>query len=223
VSVPEPVMQPLPPRAALPPEAMLARARAMREELQQRRTVRHFSDRPVAREVIEEAIRAAGTAPSGANRQPWHFVAVGDPELKRRIREAAEVEERAFYATAPAEWLAALAHLGTDEHKPYLEIAPWLIAVFAERHGVDAQGERQANYYVQESVGIACGMLITALHHAGLATLTHTPSPMAFLGELLERPSRERAVMLVVAGHPAAGAQVPVITKKPLHEIATFR
>ncbi|MCA9763230.1 MAG: nitroreductase family protein [Gemmatimonadetes bacterium] len=216
-------MQPLPPRAALPPEAMLARARAMREELQQRRTVRHFSDRPVAREVIEEAIRAAGTAPSGANRQPWHFVAVGDPELKRRIREAAEVEERAFYATAPAEWLAALAHLGTDEHKPYLEIAPWLIAVFAERHGVDAQGERQANYYVQESVGIACGMLITALHHAGLATLTHTPSPMAFLGELLERPSRERAVMLVVAGHPAAGAQVPVITKKPLHEIATFR
>lgn len=223
MSVPEPVMQPLPPRAALPPEAMLARARAMREELQQRRTVRHFSDRPVAREVIEEAIRAAGTAPSGANRQPWHFVAVGDPELKRRIREAAEVEERAFYATAPAEWLAALAHLGTDEHKPYLEIAPWLIAVFAERHGVDAQGERQANYYVQESVGIACGMLITALHHAGLATLTHTPSPMAFLGELLERPSRERAVMLVVAGHPAAGAQVPVITKKPLHEIATFR
>ncbi|HPF61600.1 MAG TPA: nitroreductase family protein [Gemmatimonadales bacterium] len=221
--MPEPVMQPLPPRAALPPEAMLARARAMREELQQRRTVRHFSDRPVAREVIEEAIRAAGTAPSGANRQPWHFVAVGDPELKRRIREAAEVEERAFYATAPAEWLAALAHLGTDEHKPYLEIAPWLIAVFAERHGVDAQGERQANYYVQESVGIACGMLITALHHAGLATLTHTPSPMAFLGELLERPSRERAVMLVVAGHPAAGAQVPVITKKPLHEIATFR
>ena len=216
-------MQPLPPRAALPPEAMLARARAMREELQQRRTVRHFSDRPVAREVIEEAIRAAGTAPSGANRQPWHFVAVGDPELKRRIREAAEVEERAFYATAPAEWLAALAHLGTDEHKPYLEIAPWLIAVFAERHGVDAQGERQANYYVQESVGIACGMLITALHHAGLATLTHTPSPMAFLGELLERPSRERAVMLVVAGHPAAEAKVPVITKKPLHEIATFR
>ena len=216
-------MQPLPPRAAFPPEAMLARARAMREELQQRRTVRHFSDRPVAREVIEEAIRAAGTAPSGANRQPWHFVAVGDPELKRRIREAAEVEERTFYATAPAEWLAALAHLGTDEHKPYLEIAPWLIAVFAERHGVDAQGERQANYYVQESVGIACGMLITALHHAGLATLTHTPSPMAFLGELLERPSRERAVMLVVAGHPAAGAQVPVITKKPLHEIATFR
>ena len=221
--MPEPVLQPLPPRAALPPEAMLARARAMREELQQRRTVRHFSDRPVAREVIEEAIRAAGTAPSGANRQPWHFVAVGDPELKRRIREAAEVEERAFYATAPAEWLAALAHLGTDEHKPYLEIAPWLIAVFAERHGVDAQGERQANYYVQESVGIACGMLITALHHAGLATLTHTPSPMAFLGELLERPSRERAVMLVVAGHPAADAQVPVITKKPLHEIATFR
>jgi nitroreductase len=216
-------MQLLPSREVPPPEAMLARARAMREELQVRRTVRHFSDRPVAREVIEEAIRAAGTAPSGANRQPWHFVAVGDPDVKRRIRAAAEAEERAFYATAPAEWLEALAHLGTDEHKPYLEIAPWLIAVFAERYGVDATGARQTNYYVQESVGIACGMLITTLHHAGLATLTHTPSPMAFLGEVLERPARERAVMLVVAGHPADDAQVPVITKKPLDAIATFR
>ncbi len=202
---------------------LLARARGMREELQCRRTVRHFSDRAVPSEVIAEAIRAAATAPSGANRQPWHFVAVGDADTKRRLREAAEVEERTFYATAPPEWLEALAHLGTDEHKPYMEMAPWLIAVFAERHSLDAAGKRQANYYVQESVGIACGFLIATLHHAGLATLTHTPSPMGFLAAVLGRPNRERAVMLVVAGYPAEAAMVPVITKKPFDEVASFR
>lgn len=214
--------QPLIPPPVRTAEELIARARTMREELQGRRTVRQFSDRAVPAEVIAEAIRAAATAPSGANRQPWHFVAVGDAEMKRRLREAAEVEERAFYATAPSEWLEALAHLGTDEHKPYMEVAPWLIAVFAERHSLDAKGERQANYYVQESVGIACGFLIATLHHAGLATLTHTPSPMGFLAEVLGRPSRERAVMLVVAGYPAEDAQAPVITKKPFDEVASF-
>lgn len=215
--------EPLVPPPSRDGEQLLERARIMREEMQRRRTVRHFSDRAVPAEVIAEAIRAAATAPSGANRQPWHFVAVGSPEMKRRIREAAEIEEREFYATAPREWLEALAHLGTDEHKPYLEVAPWLIAVFAERHSLDAAGERQANYYVQESVGIACGFLIATLHHAGLATLTHTPSPMGFLGEVLDRPSRERAVMLVVAGYPAADAEVPRITKKPFDEVASFK
>lgn len=204
-------------------DELLARARAMREELQRRRTVRDFTDRPVPRAVIEEAIRAAGTAPNGANRQPWHFVAVADPALKAKIRVGAEAEEREFYRSAPREWLEALAPLGTTELKPFLETAPWLIAVFAERWGVDAAGNRVSNYYVQESVGIACGMLITTLHHAGLATLTHTPSPMGFLNELLERPLREKPVMLVVAGYPAESAQVPVITKKPLDAIATFR
>lgn len=204
-------------------DELLARARAMREELQRRRTVRDFTDRPVPRAVIEEAIRAAGTAPNGANRQPWHFVAVADPALKAKIRAGAELEERQFYRSAPREWLEALAPLGTNEAKPFLETAPWLIAVFAERWGVDAAGNRVSNYYVQESVGIACGMLITTLHHAGLATLTHTPSPMGFLNELLERPLREKPMMLVVAGYPAESAQVPVITKKPLEVIATFR
>lgn len=204
-------------------DELLARARAMREELQRRRTVRDFTDRPVPRAVIEEAIRAAGTAPNGANRQPWHFVAVADRALKAKIRAGAELEERQFYRSAPREWLEALAPLGTNEAKPFLETAPWLIAVFAERWGVDAAGNRVSNYYVQESVGIACGMLITTLHHAGLATLTHTPSPMGFLNELLERPLREKPMMLVVAGYPAESAQVPVITKKPLEVIATFR
>jgi nitroreductase len=199
-----------------------ARARAMREELQRRRTVREFSDRPVPRAVIEEAIRAAGTAPNGANRQPWHFVAVADPAIKARIRAGAEAEEREFYRSAPREWLEALAPLGTDESKPFLDIAPWVIAVFAERWGVDAKGNRMSNYYVQESVGIACGLLLATLHHAGLVTLTHTPSPMGFLGELLGRPPRDKPMMLVVTGHPAADARVPAITRKPLDEIATF-
>lgn len=207
----------------LPEEEMVARARAMREELQRRRTVREFSDRPVPRVIIEDAICAAGTAPNGANRQPWHFVAVSDPELKARIRAGAEEEEREFYRTAPQEWLDALAPLGTDDSKPFLEVAPWLIIVFAERWGIDSKGSRVSNYYVQESVGIAAGMLLTTLHHAGLVTLTHTPSPMKFLNALLDRPEREKAMMLVVAGYPAAGARVPAITRKPLEAIATFR
>ncbi len=219
----EPSWQPLTSWQEFPPEEMVARASAMREELQRRRTVRDFTDRPVPRVVIEEAIRAAGTAPNGANRQPWHFVAVGDPAIKARIRAGAEAEEREFYRSAPREWLDALAPLGTDESKPFLEVAPWLIAVFAERWGVDAKGNRVSNYYVQESVGIACGLLLATLHHAGLVTLTHTPSPMGFLNELLERPLREKPMMVIVAGYPAEAARVPAITKKPLEQIATFR
>jgi nitroreductase len=218
----EPTFEPLSTWQELPPEQMLARAVSMREELQRRRTVRDFSDRAVPRALIEEAIRAAGTAPNGANRQPWHFVAIADPAIKSQIRQAAELEEREFYRTAPLEWLAALAPLGTDEEKPFIEVAPWLIAVFAERWGVGPNMKRRTNYYVQESVGIACGMLLTTLHHSGLATLTHTPSPMGFLNDLLGRPAREKAMMLVVVGYPAPDARVPKITKKSLEEIATF-
>ena len=186
--------------------------------------MREYSDRPIPRELIEECIRAAGTAPSGANHQPWHFVAVSDPEVKARIRVAAEREERAFYhGGAPREWLDALAALGTDEHKPFLETAPYLIAIFAERYMLRADGAKVRNYYVQESVGIATGILITGLHHAGLATLTHTPSPMNFLNEILGRPSNERPFLLLVAGYPAENARVPAITRKPLEAIATFR
>jgi nitroreductase len=207
-----------------PPDEMLARATALREELQRRRTVRAFSDRRVPRAIIEQCLLTAGTAPSGANLQPWHFVAVGDPAIKRSIRAEAEREERAFYhGRAPREWLQLLEPLGTDEHKPYLEAAPWLIAVFAQVHGVHPDGSTYKHYYVQESVGIAVGLLIAALHHAGLATLTHTPSPMGFLREVLGRPAHERPVMLVVAGYPHPDAQVPEITKKSLEEIATFR
>lgn len=193
-------------------------------EVSLRRSVRDFSPEPVPLEVITNAVRAAGTAPSGANRQPWHFVVVTDPALKRRIREAAEQEERAFYARrASQEWLEALAPLGTDAAKPFLETAPVLIAIFAERHGVADDGNRVRNYYVSESVGIATGVLITALHQAGLATLTHTPSPMGFLGAVLERPSHEKPFLLLVVGHPAAGARVPDIQRKDLDRIATFR
>jgi nitroreductase len=202
---------------------MEARSRAFAEELQRRRTTRHFSDRPVPRAVIEACLEAAGTAPSGAHLQPWHFVVVADPDLKRRIRVAAERAEAEFYASAPAGWLAALAPLGTDAHKPYLETAPYLIVVFAERYGVTAEGERRAHYYVSESVGIATGFLLAALHHAGLVALTHTPSPMGFLCGVLERPANERPVMLVVTGYPAPDARVPKLRRKPLGEIATFR
>jgi nitroreductase len=177
----------------------------------------------VPREAVEHAIDAARHAPNGANRQPWHFVVVGDPQIKRRIREAAEAEERAFYGgRAPEEWLEALAPLGTDWRKPFLETAPWLIAVFAEQYGVAANGERIKNYYVPESVGIACGFMIAALHHAGLATLTHTPSPMGFLGDILGRPKNEKAYLILVVGYPAVDAKVPAIGKKPLGEVATF-
>jgi iodotyrosine deiodinase len=207
----------------LPEDEMRARSAAFYQELRRRRTVRDYSDRPVPREVIEHCLLAAGTAPNGANRQPWHFVVVTDPEVKKRIRVEAEGEEKDFYEhRAPPEWLEALRHLGTDVEKPFLEVAPCLIAVFAESYEILDDGRRAKNYYVTESVGIATGMLITALHNAGLSTLTHTPSPMGFLNEILGRPKNERPFVLLVVGYPAAGATVPDITKKPLEKIATF-
>jgi nitroreductase len=214
---------PLSGHRSLTPEESLRRARAFARRLARRRTVRDFSDRPVAREVLEACLCAAGSAPSGANLQPWHFVVVSRPDLKRRIREAAEEEEREFYRhRAPKEWLEALAPLGTDEHKPFLEKAPCLIAVFAQRFGTTPRGARVKHYYAPESVGLATGMLITALHHAGLVSLTHTPSPMGFLNEILGRPDSERPFLLLVVGHPAVDARVPDIARKPLEEIATF-
>jgi nitroreductase len=205
------------------PDEMLRRAREFNAVMQRRRSIRAFSPRPVAREVIEQCLLAAGSAPSGAHLQPWYFVAVSDPLVKADIRARAEEAEREFYQRlAPPEWLEALAPLGTDEHKPYLDTAPWLIAVFAQLWGEGPRGEHRKHYYVQESVGIACGMLITALHHAGLATLTHTPSPMGFLAERLGRPANERAVMLVVAGFPAEGVRVPDIQRKSLDQVARF-
>ncbi len=216
-------MIPLTGYPSLPPDQMLEEAEAFLARMRTRRTVRDFSSRPVPRELIERCILAAGTAPNGANRQPWRFVVVGDPQLKRRIREAAEEEERDFYGgRASKEWLEALEHLGTDEHKPFLEKAPWLVVIFAESYEVTPDGKRLKNYYVTESVGIATGMLVTALHHAGLATLTHTPSPMKFLNRLLDRPHNERPFLILVVGHPAEGATVPEITKKSLDQIATF-
>ena len=194
-------------------------ARSFYEMIRQRRSVRGFSDRPVPRETIEWVIRSAGTAPNGANKQPWRFVAISNPETKRAIRVAAEEEEREFYSRRASErWLADLAPLGTDDNKPFLEIAPWLIAVFALRE-TDDGGQV---YYLNESVGIAVGLLLAAAHSAGLATLTHTPSPMKFLGEVLRRPAHERAWLLIPVGYPAEGCRVPAITKKPLHEIAVF-
>jgi iodotyrosine deiodinase len=191
--------------------------------MQRRRTVRDFSDRPVPREIIESCLLAAGTAPNGANRQPWRFVVVGDPAIKTRIREEAEEEEREFYSgKAPPEWIEALEHLGTDEHKPFLETAPWLIVIFAESYELMDDGTKAKNYYVSESVGIATGMLVTACHHAGLVTLTHTPSPMKFLNEVLERPANERAFLILVCGYPDEAATVPDITKKSIDEIAVF-
>jgi iodotyrosine deiodinase len=202
---------------------MSERASSFYQDIRRRRTVREFSNRPVARQVIEDCLRAAGTAPNGANLQPWHFVAISDQAIKSRIRAGAEEEERAFYSgKAPQEWLDALAPLGTDEHKPFLETAPWLIAIFAESYGELPDGRKVKHYYTQESVGIATGFLIAAIHHAGLVSLTHTPSPMGFLNEVLDRPSRERPFLLLVVGYPAEGATVPDITKKPLAEIATF-
>ncbi|WP_425155115.1 nitroreductase family protein [Candidatus Palauibacter sp.] len=202
---------------------MARRARAFRDEMRRRRTVRDYSPEPVPGEVIDVCIEAAGTAPNGANRQPWHFVVVRDPAVKRRIREAAEHEELDFYEhRAPPEWLEALAHLGTDEQKPFIETAPVLIAIFAEKYELRGE-EKLKNYYVTESVGIATGILLTALHHAGLATLTHTPSPMGFLNEILDRPPNERPFLLLVVGYPAADALVPDITRKPLDRITSRR
>ena len=219
----EPV--PLTGYAALPPGEMLRRAENFHDAMRARRTVRDFSDRPVARAVVEACLTTAGLAPSGANHQPWHFSVIGDLALKRKIRVAAEEEERAFYAgKAGAEWLGALAPLGTDPDKPFLETAPWLIAVFGERRSRRADGVLRKNYYVPESVSIAFGFLIAALHHAGLATLTHTPSPMGFLTALCGRPEGDKPYFLIVLGHPAEGATVPAhaLEKKPLGAIATF-
>jgi len=208
---------------ALPPDESLARVRAFADKLKKRRTVRDFSSEPVAREIVEAAIAAAGSAPSGANQQPWTFVAIADPALKARIRQAAEAEEKAFYdGRAGEEWLEALAVLGTDWEKPFLETAPWLIAIFQQRWGVGANGKKIKHYYAPESVGIATGLLIAALHEAGLATLTHTPSPMGFLNEICGRPDNEKPVILLVVGKPAPGCRVPAIDKKPLTEIARF-
>ena len=204
---------------------MLARAQDYVDQISRRRSVRHFSEKSVPREVIEACLQAAGSAPSGANHQPWHFACVSDPDIKRKIRIAAEEEERAFYGgRAGDQWLDDLRGLGTDAQKPFIEIAPWLIAIFAERYGFDDSGEKQKNYYVPESVGIATGLLINALHHIGLATLTHTPNPMAFLSKILGRPKHERPMMLLVVGHPAADAMIPraATVKKPLEQIASF-
>ena len=208
----------------------IARAEALTERLKQRRTCRNFAPDPVPRAVIEAAIMAAGSAPSGANHQPWHFAVVETPDAKRAIREAAEAEERRFYgadgdkAKAGEEWLTALADLGTDADKPFLETAPYLIVVFAQRKGGIAEDGETQNYYVNESVGIACGMLLATLHEAGLATLTHTPSPMGFLRQVCRRPEWEKPVMIVVVGHPAQDATVPVhaLKKKPLGQIASW-
>jgi iodotyrosine deiodinase len=210
-----------------PADQMLAAAAAFRASMAGRRTVRDYAPDPVPREVIAEAILAAGLAPSGANQQPWHFAAISSPEIKGRIRAAAEEEEKAFYAgRAGGEWLDALAHLGTDWEKPFLTEAPWLIAIFAQRWGEarDAAGRAQKvkHYYVPESVGIATGFLITALHQAGLATLTHTPAPMGFLNEICGRPESEKAMILLIVGYPKDGCQVPRITKKSLDQIASF-
>lgn len=218
-----PTFVPLATYQEYPPDEMARRAAEFYHEANRRRSVRAFSDRPVSRTVIEDCIRTAGTAPSGAHLQPWHFVVVSDPAVKHRIRIAAEQEEREFYAhRAPPEWLAALAPLGTDEHKAFLDTAPYLIIVFAESHGLLADGTKVKHYYANESVGIATGMLITALHHSGLATLTHTPSPMGFLNTILDRPSRERPFLNLVVGYPADDVCVPDIHRKPLDEIATF-
>jgi nitroreductase len=207
----------------LPPAEMLEQANRVQAKLSRRRTVREFSSRALPDGVLEQCILAAGSAPSGANRQPWHFCVVRDPSLKAQIRRAAEAEEEAFYSgRAPQEWLAALAPLGTDQNKPFLEQAPALIVIFAENHGRDPEGAKRKNYYVTESVGIATGMLIAALHWSGLACLTHTPSPMGFLRDILGRPESERAYLILVVGYPADNVTVPDISRKELEDIASF-
>ncbi len=208
----------------LPPDEMLLRARSYYEVVNRRRSIRHFSDRPVPKQLIELAIRTASAAPSGAHRQPWRFVAVSDPEIKHEIRIRAEREEKISYqGRMPPDWLETLEPLGTNWEKPYLDICPWIVVVFAELHGFDAKGARRKNYYVQESVGVACGFFITALHHMGLHTLTHTPSPMAFLSEILQRPANERPYILFPIGYPAAEAMVPDLKRKTLDEVAEWK
>ena len=217
---------PAPQRPALDDAGVAAAARGFAAAMETRRTIRDFSTRPVARSVIETCVAVAGTAPSGANHQPWHFAAVADPELKRAIRTAAEEEEAKFYdGAAGNEWLKALEPIGTNASKPHLEVAPWLIVVFAQRYGAFDDGTRFKNYYVPESVGIACGFLIAALHHAGLSVLTHTPNPMKFLTDLMERPPSEKPLMILAVGHAAPDATVPraATIKKPLPEILSIR
>ncbi|MDA8773210.1 nitroreductase family protein [Luminiphilus sp.] len=216
---------PLASKAQLTSAEGLERSSQYLETMSSRRTVRQFSDQPVPKDIIDTAIRAAGTAPSGANHQPWHFVCIRDPNIKREIRLAAEAEERAFYdGKAGDNWLQDIGPLGTDAQKPFLETAPWLIAIFSERYGLDANGSKRKNYYISESVGIATGFLISALHTAGLATLTHTPSPMKFLNTILKRPANERPFILMVVGYAAPNAKVPraATIKKSFNEIATF-
>lgn len=206
-----------------PVDEMRQRAADFRAEMQRRRSVRAFSGRAVPREIVEQAILAAGSAPSGANMQPWQFVVVGSPDVKHQIREQAEAHERAFYeGRAGEEWLDALSPLATNWQKPFLEEAPYLIAVFAKPYGIGRDGERIKHYYVKESVGLATGVLVAALHHAGLATLTYTPSPMTFLSDVLNRPENERPFLVVVAGYPADGVTVPDVSRKSLDEIAEF-
>lgn len=206
-----------------PVDEMLARSGSFYDEMRRRRSIRHFSDRPVDRKVIESCLSAAGTAPSGANMQPWHFVVVSDPEVKKQIRVAAEEVEREFYSRrASAQWLSALEPLGTNWEKPFLERAPYLIAIFTQKHTVSQSGEVVNHYYIHESVGIATGMLITALHHCGLCCLTHTPHPMRFLNQVLNRPGHESPFLLLVVGYPDDDVKVPIISKKALPEIATF-
>ena len=208
----------------LPGEEMLRRAREHYEELDRRRSVRFFSPDPVPRELIELAIRSASTAPSGAHRQPWRFVVVGDPAIKREIRAAAEAEERESYlgGRMPPDWLEALAPLGTSWEKPYLEIVPWIVVVFEELYELLPDGSKRKNYYPKESVGIACGLFIAALHHMGLATLTHTPSPMAFLSGILSRPPNEKPYILFPVGHPAPDAEVPDLRRKSMEEVSVW-
>jgi len=216
---------PLPDRSELTEAQMQQGAEDYYQFIKRRHSVRQFSDKPVARSLIEICIRAAGTAPSGANHQPWHFVCINDGETKRKIRIAAEHEEAEFYGgRASDEWLADLDKMGTDANKPFLETAPWLIAIFLQRSGVDDEGNKRKHYYMSESVGIATGFLLNALHSAGLATLTHTPNPMKFLNQILERPSTERPYILLVVGHPADDATVPAaaLVKKTLGEVASF-
>ena len=205
------------------PRQMIGRSLSFYTDVSRRRSIREFDSRPVPKDVLENCIRSAGTAPSGAHKQPWHFVIVSDPEIKKRIRQAAEKEEKEFYAgRAGNEWLADLAPLGTDANKPFLEIAPALIVIFARSYDLSAAGKKSKNYYVQESVGIATGILITALHHSGLACLTHTPSPMGFLSEILDRPANERPYLVLVTGYPAEGVTVPDLSRKQLEQISTF-
>jgi nitroreductase len=203
-------------------QQMLQESEQFYHNIKRRRTVRDFSEQPVDRAIIENAVRAAGTAPSGAHKQPWHFAIIANPDVKKIIRIAAEAEEREFYeGKAPQAWLDDLKVFETNAQKPFLETAPYLIAVFLERNTVDADGTKHKNYYMPEAVGIATGMLLTALHTSGLATLTHTPSPMKFLNEILGRPSNEKPYMLIVTGHPAQDATVPDITRKPFNQIAS--